>query len=354
MAVVRPTWSVLAGVVAAAPVAIASAATLDIAMVRVGNAGNGADPLTGLGAVPYEYYIGTTEVTNAQYAAFLNAVDPSGVNPHDLYNPNMTNATGFAVVKGGIDLVPEAVAGSKYAPKQNYANKPVNYVSFHDAARFANWLMTGDTESGFYVFSDTHTLVSQGVHGPETLNGMNWVAITSHDEWYKAAFHRNDGLSGNYYLYPTASDETPVVATATAVGDIANPGPNVANYAFGANWDGTGSLGHFTTVGSAGPESASPYGTFDQGGNVIEWIDEVTGIYRVTRGGSLWLEADKLRSDYSSFYNPNTQGSSLGFRISSLQPVSSVPVPPPLALMTVGLLSLRLRRRAGPVSPTAS
>ncbi|MBK8017600.1 MAG: SUMF1/EgtB/PvdO family nonheme iron enzyme [Betaproteobacteria bacterium] len=147
MAVVRPTWSVLAGVVAAAPVAIASAATLDIAMVRVGNAGNGADPLTGLGAVPYEYYIGTTEVTNAQYAAFLNAVDPSGVNPHDLYNPNMTNATGFAVVKGGIDLVPEAVAGSKYAPKQNYANKPVNYVSFHDAARFANWLMTGDTES---------------------------------------------------------------------------------------------------------------------------------------------------------------------------------------------------------------
>ena len=35
------------------------------------------------------------------------------------------------------------------------ANRPVNYVSFGDAARFANWLHNGqgngDTESGAYI-----------------------------------------------------------------------------------------------------------------------------------------------------------------------------------------------------------
>src|SRR5262245_35851784 len=59
-------------------------ATADIAIdtVIVGNAGNANDPRDGdsltpgiqnFGAVAYNYRVGTTEVTNAQYAAFLNA-----------------------------------------------------------------------------------------------------------------------------------------------------------------------------------------------------------------------------------------------------------------------------------------
>ncbi|THJ12571.1 MAG: VPLPA-CTERM sorting domain-containing protein [Nitrospira sp. CG24C] len=329
--------------------AVAEASYFNIDTVVVGHAGNSADPLTGLGAVSYEYRISSTEVTNAQYAAFLNTVDPGGVNPHDLYNPDMTNATGFAVVKGGIDFDPGTAPGSMYNPKSNYGDKPVNYVSFYDAARFANWVMTGDTENGFYTFTDTNTLASQGTHGPDQYNGMNWVAIPSHDEWYKAAFHKNDGATGNYYLYPTSSNSAPTIATATPTGIIANPGQNVANYNFGANWDGTGNLGHVTTVGSAGLESVSPYGTFDQGGNVMEWIDAVSGSNRVMRGGSLWLDEETLRSTYSSFYNPNVGGSSLGFRLSSLGPISVVPIPAAAWLFGTGLLGLAAlkRRRSG-------
>ena len=48
------------------------AIAVEISTVPVGNAGNLQDD-TGFGAVAYNYRIGTTEVTNAQYTAFLNA-----------------------------------------------------------------------------------------------------------------------------------------------------------------------------------------------------------------------------------------------------------------------------------------
>ncbi len=53
---------------------VASAVT--IPTVPVGNAGNAADT-TGYGAVTYDYRIGTTEVTNAQYVAFLKTRRPA-------------------------------------------------------------------------------------------------------------------------------------------------------------------------------------------------------------------------------------------------------------------------------------
>jgi len=64
----------------------ASAAPITIDTVVVGNPGNANDPLTGnlYGGVSKEYKIGTTEVTNAQYAAFLNlkaASDPLALYP---------------------------------------------------------------------------------------------------------------------------------------------------------------------------------------------------------------------------------------------------------------------------------
>ena len=361
----RRGWIIVAAGIAAAtcPLPHVEAALFSLDTVLVGHAGNAPDPLTGLGTVSYQYHIGATEVTNAQYAAFLNAVDPGGSNPHDVYNPNMTNATGFAVVKGGIDYIPAAADGSKYAAKPNYGDKPVNYVTFNDAARFANWVMTGDTENGFYTFSDTHTITSQGIHGPDQHSSMNWVAIPTEQEWYKAAYHANDGPTGNYFQYPTKSNTAPTVATATPTGNIANPGRNIANYNFGANWDGTGNLGHVTTVGSAGPESASPYGTFDQGGNVYEWTETPSGTNRVIRGGSLWLDEESLRSTSGSVHNPLTQGSSIGFRLSSLGPISAVPLPATMWLFGSGVAGLAIfrhrpfRKRDHPVSaerPAAS
>ena len=41
------------------------------------------------GAVSYKYNIGKCEVTNSQYAEFLNAKDPAGTNTLALWNSSM-------------------------------------------------------------------------------------------------------------------------------------------------------------------------------------------------------------------------------------------------------------------------
>ena len=287
---------------------------LPVAMVPVGNAGNAADPATGYGAVNYAYHMSQTEVTNTQYAAFLNAVDPDGTNTYALYNPNMSESS--PVIRGGIDFTSTATAGAKYQAKALFANKPVNYISFYDAARFANWLTTGDTESGFYKLSGLTTIASEGPYGADM--GRSYYSLPSEDEWYKAAYHKNNGTAGDYYLYATSSDATPTKATSTPIGDVANPGRNVANYDFGATWNDTEGLGIMVTVGGAGPGSASPYGTYDQTGNQWEWCGTFVGANRVMRGGSLWSPLESQQATHRADYFPETGGASLGFRVSGV------------------------------------
>lgn len=72
----------------ALPAALPGAAGRAVAFewAAVGNAGNVAD-VTGYGAVGYEYRISKHEVTNAQYAEFLNAV--AATDTYNLYNSQM-------------------------------------------------------------------------------------------------------------------------------------------------------------------------------------------------------------------------------------------------------------------------
>ena len=78
-----------------------------------------------------------------------------------------------------------------YSVKDDMGNKPVNYVSFWDAARFCNWLTTGDTEFGVYNLGDitnptNNTIVRNLQYWNE---GVGGVAIASENEWYKAAYY---------------------------------------------------------------------------------------------------------------------------------------------------------------------
>ncbi len=245
---------------------LAAQANITIETVPVGDVGNngelaGASVQGGAGvdricgSVGYNYNIGKYEVTAGQYTAFLNA-KASVSDPHGLYSSDMwSSSTGCKIQQDG-------TPGSySYSVAGGYANRPVNFVSFWDSCRFANWLANGQgngsTETGAY------TLTADGItNNTITRNaGATW-AVTSEDEWYKAAYYKGGGPNAGYWRYPTQNDSI-------------NAG--MVNYA--------GSVGHTTDVGSyAHP---SPYGTFDQGGNVWEWNEAiVSSVNRGLRGGA--------------------------------------------------------------------
>jgi len=217
-------------------------AVVTIDYVTVGNAGNAADT-GGYGAVGYAYNIGKYEVTNSQYADFLNA--KARTDTYSLYNTNMSS---YGIARTG------SSGSYTYSVTGGLDNRPVVYVSWFDAARFTNWLGngqgSGDMETGAYTLS--------GNTGIITVNPGATVYIPSEDEWYKAAYY--NGATSAYSLYPNGQN---TITTADA------------------NYASSGS----TNVGSYGGAPSS-YGTFDQGGNVWEWNDAViSGTLRGLRGG---------------------------------------------------------------------
>lgn len=254
-------------------------AVINIDYVPVGHAGNAADPETGslYGAVAYAYQIGKYEVTNAQYTAFLNAADPTGANANGIYNTGMASD-----VRGGITYTAGAASGEKYTIRTSMGDKPVNYVSWYDSARFTNWLHngqgSGSTETGAYTLSGSTGTITKSVGAT--------VWLPSENEWYKAAYYQPSGAGGdtdNYWNHATQSNTTPTVASVNAIGDVSNPGANVANYSSGADWNSLD--GNVTTVGSTAANNY--FGTADMNGNVREWNDTViAGSSRGLRGGS--------------------------------------------------------------------
>ena len=310
---------------AAGLLAISSAGAADfIPTVQVGDTGNAADS-TGFGSVGYDYYIGVYEVTNAQYASYLNAVDPEGVRPYGIYNANMASDND----RGGIAVNLDAPVGERYSPRANMANKPVNNVNFWDAARFANWLTTGDTETGVYNLGGVTNPVNIDIARDSAAWAAGGVAIANTNEWYKAAYY-DPGATGpgdDYWRYATRSDSTPTAALADASGNITNPGANVVNFASGADWNAQN--GNVTSVG--GSLSASYYGTYDQDGNVFEWLETRSGAgNRIIRGGGYDSDAAGLQAASAFAALATARSSNYGFRLVSLEPIvapATIPEP---------------------------
>jgi formylglycine-generating enzyme required for sulfatase activity len=286
---------------------------LVIDTVPVGNPGNPADT-TGWGRVDYEYEIGKYEVTAGQYTVFLNAIAAS--DPYSVYNPSMWTA------ERGCKILREGSPGHyMYSVAEDWANRPVNYVSWGDAVRFANWQHNGQpkgvqdlttTEDGSYFLN--------GAIGDSALlevlreSDATW-ALPSEDEWYKAAHHKNDGVTGNYFRYPTGRDSSPDF-------EVVDPDPGqhatfFCAIVFGAPEGFSIGAPYYRTEVGEHENSPSPYGTYDQGGNVWEWnnlnIDDVS---RGIRGGSFQWTTHVMQASHQAFeyYTPD-QFDDVGFRV---------------------------------------
>ena len=293
--------------------------------VSVGDAGNVADSTTGLGAVGYPYSIGEYDVTAAQYTAFLNAVATTN-DPYGLYSLSMSGSADCDIQRSG-------TSGSySYSVASQWANRPVNFASFGNAARLCNWLQNGQPTGGTEGNGTTET-------GSYTLNGATsnaaLLAVTrtstatyclpTENEWYKAAYYKGGGTNAGYWLYPTQSNTAPSAVAPPGLGEPSGS----ANYlsVLGSN--------HLTDVG-AYVNSPGPYGTFDQGGEVYQWTDSLLSspYAGFAMMNSSWesSSSNELRSDNTIWpWSPTDQYNFTGFRV--------VAVPEP---STLGLLAATL------------
>lgn len=282
-----------------------AAAEINIETVPVGNPGNAADTeahsgnSNGQGAVNYHYRIGKYEVTAGQYTALLNAV--AATDTYELYNSSMADtALGSGITRSG------SSGSYTHAVDSAFVNRPVNYVTFWDGARFANWLHNGQptgTQNNSTTEDGAYTLTVSGINGNSVARNVNWKwTVTSEDEWYKAAYHKNDGETGNYFLYPTSSDSTPGRDLTDVSGNNANsigtPYPIQSPY--------------YTTLAGEFQSSPSPYNTFDQGGNVLEWNEFTAGSLRGLRGGAFSGANSYLLSSTRGFVTKG-EASNIGF-----------------------------------------
>ena len=300
-------------ILACAALLSAPASSVVIDWVSVGDAGNACDVQSQgcFGAVAESYQISETEVTNAQYAEFLNAV--AATDTYALYNT-------FTGADGGITRTGSSGSYS-YSAIGGRESLPVNFVSFFDTLRFANWLHNGQgagsTETGAYTLNGSDPL---GV----TRNGDAMIFLPSEDEWYKAAYF--DGAS--FLGYPAGTDTQTVCAAAGATA-------NTANCLF--------VVGGVTDVGSY-TGSFSPYGTFDQGGNVVEWNETIiSASNRGLRGGSWIGNVGDLAASFQVDVNPTIETIDVGFRVASIP--EPVPEPGMGLQLSLGALVLAVWRR---------
>jgi formylglycine-generating enzyme required for sulfatase activity len=319
-----------------------------------------------VGGVGYPYGIGQLEVTVAQWVAFLNTADPTGRDPHDLYDE--TESSTAWPKYGQINFSAGAGNSSHYSVAYpEWADKPYGFANFLRSARFANSLSNGRvlskqvTASGAYTYDTYQVRLSarteRGMYDlarPDATRAQDsGFVVPSQDEWIKAAYYDpHGGGTYSYWKYPTnpgvfgdgdATAPAPTVLNPTT-GDVTNAAtqPLASYHASGLpapSWcpgevqpadcatvnplglDPTTYAqlyqGSLSTVGQA--RTTSPWGTLDQGGNAVEWTDTITAppagqsslrVWRRLHGGisnapafQMWPSAVGLQPQDNVFFN---------------------------------------------------
>ena len=287
-----------------------------------------------LGAVPYTYEIGQYEITAKQYVSFLNAVDPSGSNKTLPWTGINLYTSKFSPIinpyQGQIVQVEHAPEGEHYAlADARWSNKPIMWANMFQYLYFINALSNGtvvaettqtqrgptgnkvETSTKYVQLSDKIT------NGSYNLNDYNYpfahrqniqgFVLPSQDEWIKAAYYNGSKTDNgtSYYYYPTSSNTKPEPLTSAGRESTGRKTVNVdssgnvitdklspetikekgyANYNSQVFWappyttvESGNSKANVTDVGGA--QSPSPWLTYDQGGNLVEYTDTSTAAF---------------------------------------------------------------------------
>lgn len=326
------------------------------------------------GGPQYDYWIGRKEVTNAEYAAFLNsarnAVDTDDPNPlsdylyFDLISGSVfLGSTQLATIGVGPPPGPDVLvydlslghitySGASYLVEPGYENHPVVGVSWFGAVKYCNWRSrTEGIPESLLAYRE----------GPNS-SLASWRPVTaSIDEWTTTGLTPNARakLVTNTLGYRLPMDDEAAQAAAynewykaaaARLDDLGNPTFD-SIYGFGRNTlndvdanfldsgdteeNETTPVAHFNGVASlfalpilCPPVSIDPvltvksenaYGLSDACGNVAEWMQDFgTGPGdRAVRGGS-WRTGvgdPALRTDARVAIPPATAANDVGFRL---------------------------------------
>lgn len=289
--------------------------SFSIDFVTVGNAGNANDAGAGggsfhtpYGGVGYTYRISTYAISQRDIA---NAA-----------------ASGLANVTAGAHT----------------GLKPAADISWYEAAAFVNWMNTSKGHQAAYDLTfDSEWSMNTWSAGDQATTGVNGgtnpyrhkdaiYVLPSEDEWYKAAYHQNDGVTANYWDYASGGNTIPTPVSSGTVSGT-------------AVYDQTFLTGpaDITLAGGLGP-----YGTVGQNGNVWEWnesasdgVNDMATEIRVIRGGA-WDNTGAVLSSSTGrgFNTPSTEFLNIGFRVASIPEPSSI-----LMLLLGGWMLMYLRHR---------
>jgi hypothetical protein len=194
-----------------------------------------------------------------------------------------------------------------------------------------NWLHNGQptgaqdsttTEEGSYAIRGIGQTNDTQLEDVTREPDATWV-IPTDNEWYKAAYHKNDGVTGNYWSLPTGADNG-------ISNEIVDPDPgNHATCSGGTFGDWALGPPYYRTEVGAHENSASPYGTFDQGGNVMEFTETAPeSDIRRMRGGSWQMACLNVRkSEIDDVMHSSDQFRDLGFRVGNVG-LGTVSLPP--------------------------
>ena len=299
-------------------------------MVVIDQPGN-ADDSTGYGGVANKYRVSATQITVQDWVEFLNDIeDRLGLNastwgfdpmngPRD-YTPDCNNDWCYQpYAKSGSNWVVTAFnANGVSLSASEAANLPIDWISMNMAARYLNWLATGNPDQGAFTFSST----SGQPRGNWDIASFNssypGARLPLEDELYKAMYRSN--TSNTYYDYPLGSNSLPVASSAT---DSA------------LHYDGVGGAlinifdGRDTALyAQVGQEMGNRWGVRDVGGNRHETtLNPSSLLYTLIRGSSAFqaasvsLKTSRQTQDDNDGNGPfraNKRFLSIGYRLSGV------------------------------------
>ncbi|MCX5690362.1 MAG: SUMF1/EgtB/PvdO family nonheme iron enzyme, partial [Planctomycetota bacterium] len=311
---------VVVGILASAAFAQPDPSGIDF--ISIGAAGNvgyngpAGGWVQGRGQIDYEYRLGRTEVTTAQWMEFYNTFGGRGL--------------GITIpLQWGAQFTGNPDRWYELRNVPNAADIPARGMSWRTCAMYCNWLCNGKSSDVSAVANGAYDISTFGYNGQnytdqQTHNADAKYWIPTYDEWIKAAYYdpnkSGPGQAGWWTVTPNRSDTRLTYGV---------PGVGQANAGFFFSNDSQ----YLIPLG-AYPQTVSPWGMIDAAGGTCEFLETsytANGLtQRMTKGsyaGSDGLEA-RILDNLSGFgaADPSARENLYGLRVAAVVPSPNVAI----------------------------